>query len=275
MTWAVRRFFHNEGYVEIDTPVRIAQPAMELHIDAEPSGTWYLRTSPELHMKRLLAEGHPNIFQIGPCFRTGEYGERHRPEFTLLEWYRTDTDAMGILDETQRLLHFVAAEIQRRQEDLEPWEILDVAEAFERHAGWNPVEAFDADRFDLDLVDQVEPALSREHPVVLKNYPAELGALARINPDDPRTAERWELYLGGLEIANAYTELTDPVEQRRRFEAWGVERAAMGKAVYGLDEAFLEALTHMPPAGGIALGMDRLAMFFCGSADIGDVMSFS
>ncbi len=274
LTWAVRRFFHLAGYLEIDTPVRVPTPAMELYINAEPSGEGFLRTSPELHMKRLLAAGHEKIFQIGPCFRAGEAGTHHRPEFTLLEWYRTGTDAAGILEETKALLHFVAGELHLREKDLSAWEILEVAEAFEHHAGWNPLRDFDADRFDQDLVDKIEPALSREHPVVLQHYPAERGALARLKPADPRVAERWELYLDGLEIANAYSELTDTDEQRRRFASWGRERALMGKEVYDLDEDFLAALPHMPEAGGIALGMDRLTMFFCDTDDIHDVIAF-
>jgi len=274
LTWTVRRFFHREDYLEIDTPVRVPTPAMEPYIDAEPSGEGFLRTSPELHMKRLLAAGHEKIFQIGPCFRAGEMGTRHRPEFTLLEWYRTGTDAAGMLEETKALLHFVAGELHLREKDLDAWEILEVAEAFERYAGWNPLNNFDADRFDQDLVDKVEPALSREHPVVLQHYPAERGALARLNPADPRVSERWELYLDGLEIANAYSELTDTDEQRRRFVSWGRERALIGKEVYDLDEFFLAALPHMPEAGGIALGMDRLTMFFCDTDDISDVIAF-
>ena len=154
------------------------------------------------------------------------------------------------------------------------WERLTVSEAFQRWAGWDPVTQWDAERFDLDLVDKVEPRLPRECPVVLTDYPAPAAALARRKPSDPRVAERWELYVGGLELANAYSELTDPAEQRARFEACARDRRALGREVYPLDEAFLSALETMPPAGGIALGVDRLAMLFADAATLDGVMAF-
>jgi lysyl-tRNA synthetase class 2 len=264
----LRQFFHSRGFIEVETPVRVPCPALETHIDAEPSGDWFLRTSPELHMKRLLAAGYERIFQIGPCFRRGERGERHHPEFTMLEWYRAGTDYLGILDDTKALL--AAAGLPER-----PWEIIPVSDAFRRWAGWDPAATYDAARFELDLVDKVEPALARDRAVVLIDYPAEAAALSRRKPDAPHLAERWELYLNGIEIANAYSELTDPLEQRRRFEQAARERAALGKPVYAVDEAFLAALeTGMPPCGGIALGIDRLAMVLAGSTSLDAVIPF-
>jgi len=150
-----------------------------------------------------------------------------------------------------------------------------VAEAFKTFAGWNPVEHFDADRFDLDMVNKVEPNLPTACPMVLMDYPAAAAALARRKPEDPRVAERWELYIGGIEIANAFSELTDPVEQRERFEACAAERRALGKPVYPLDEDFLAALeSGLPPASGIALGVDRLVMLLAGAASLDDVLPF-
>lgn len=276
----IRAFFHSEGFVEVDTPVRMQTPCMELHIDAEPSGDRWLRTSPELYHKKLLAQGAEKIFEIGKCFRQGERGDRHHPEYTMLEWYRANTNYMGVLEDTQHLLDSVWGSNGLPTRPWTPWQavaawkILTVAEVFEQYAGWNPVVAFDADRFDLDLIEKIEPALPKDVPVVLKDYPADCCALARLKPDDPRVAERWELYLNGMEIANAYSELTDPVEQRARFEVWGRQRRALGKTVYPLDEEFLRCLETMPPAGGCALGIDRLLMVLAGAKTLDGVLPF-
>jgi len=266
----IRRFFVARDFIEVETPVRLPAPALETHIDAEPSGAWFLRTSPELHMKRLLAAGYERIFQMGPCFRRGEYGERHHPEYTMLEWYRTGTDYLGILDDTRALLVSLDPVF-----DVE-WKRFTVEHAFMQWAGWNPVEAYDADRFDLDLVERVEPALAQfREPVVLTDYPAAAGALARLKPDDSLVAERWELYWKGVELANAYSELTDADEQQRRFALAAREREALGKPVYPLDEQFIEALrAGLPPCGGIALGVDRLVMTLCNATSLSAVLPF-
>ena len=280
---AIRCFFHERDFVEVETPVRLATPALELHIDAEPAGDHWLRTSPELHMKRLLAEGLPRLFQLGPCFRRGERGDRHHPEYTMLEWYRADADYTDILADTKALIAHVAQAVlgrtdfrylRNRIELLPRWERITVADAFQRFAGWDPTAAYDEDRFNEDLVNKVEPRLAKDVPTVLTDYPAEAAALARRKPGNPRVAERWELYIGGLELANAYSELTDPVEQRARFEACAAARRALGKEVYPLDEDFLAALGQLPPCGGIALGVDRLVMLLADAASIEDVLAF-
>jgi lysyl-tRNA synthetase class 2 len=280
---ALRAFFLQRDYLEVETPVRVRRPALEDHIDAEPAGDAYLRTSPELHMKRLLAAGAERLFQVGPCFRRGERGARHRPEYTMLEWYRAGADYRAVLEETRDLLRAVAAAATGSERlpwrggilDLgATWHILTVREAFQRHAGWDPLTAYDADRFDMDLVTRVEPALPLDRPVVLTDYPPEAAALARCRPDTPPVAERWELYAGGLELANAYSELTDAREQRRRFEACARRRRAAGRAAYPLDEDFLSALEHLPPCGGVALGFDRLVMLLTDAATIDAVCPF-
>lgn len=281
---AIRHFFDARDFREMETPVRISAPALELHIDAIPSGNAWLRTSPELHMKRLLAAGCERIYQIGPCFRQGEHGDQHNPEFTMLEWYRANADYRDILMETKALIAAVAkaalghtwVEYRRTHIELMPvWEVLTVAEAFTTFAGWNPIEHFNAERFDLDMVNKVEKNLPTACPVVLMDYPAAAAALARRKPADPRVAERWELYIGGLEIANAFSELTDPAEQRQRFEACAAERRALGKSVYALDEDFLAALeSGLPPAAGIALGVDRLVMLLAGVLSLDEVLPF-
>ena len=280
---AIRRWFTEHDFIEVETPVRLAAPALELHINAEPAGDRFLRTSPELHMKRLMAGGAQRIFQMGPCFRRGERGSRHNPEYTMLEWYRADAGYAEVLLDTKMLLLAVAREVkgttdltyQGRPLALAPfWERLTVSEAFLRWAGWDPAKNYDADRFDFDLVEKVEPHLPREVPVVLTDYPAAAAALSRRKPGNPAVAERWELYLGGLEIANAYSELTDPVEQRARFAECAAERAAAGRPVYPLDEAFLAELGQMPPTGGIALGVDRLVMILADLVTFDDLLPF-
>ena len=277
---ATRAFFVARDYLEVQTPVRVRTPAMEDHIDAEASGDHWLRTSPELHMKRMVCAGYEKIFQIGPCFRQGERGNRHLPEYTMLEWYWTGADRDDLIHETCALLRSVAAIAGGRRfagVDLcgEP-EILKVQEAFLQWAGWDPLADFDADRFDVDLVDKVEPEIAKiTVPVIFKDFPAQRAALARLHPQDPRMAERWEMYLGGVEVANAYTELTDAAEQRRRFEICGQGRKSRGQQCYPLDEAFLSAMQNgMPPCAGIALGMDRLLMRLIGTDQIRDVVAF-
>lgn len=279
----IREFFYERDFLEVETPVRVSAPALELHIDAEPAGNAFLRTSPELHMKRLLAAGQERIFQMGPCFRRGERGDRHHPEYTMLEWYRANADYNDILLDTKALITKVAIDIlggtdlvyRGKEILLSPvWERITVSDAFQRFAGWDPCVKFDADRFDLDLVEKVESQLPKDVPVVLTDYPAAAAALARLKPGSPQMAERWELYVGGLELANAYSELNDPAEQRARFEDCARQRNQLGKGAYPLDEDFLAALVNVPPSGGIALGVDRLMMLLTDSASLDDVLPF-
>jgi len=283
---AVRAFFLDREYIEVETPVRVAAPALEAHIDAEPSGSCFLRTSPELFLKRLVAAGHERVFEMGPCFRRGERGALHRPEYTMLEWYRAGAGYGEALAETLALLRAVArgatggTTVQRGGVAIDlaaAAEVWTVAAAFQTFAGWDPVAAFDAERFDLDLVERVEPALAGgARPVVLTDYPAARAALARLKAGNPRVAERWELYLGGVELANAFGELTDAAEQRARFARCAAERAAAGRAVYPVDEAFLAALdAGLPDCAGVALGIDRLVMLLGGYDTIGEVRAFS
>ena len=281
---SMRRFFDARGFLEVSTPVWLPANAPEDNIDAVPAAGGWLRTSPELAMKRLLAAGLSAIYQAGPCFRAGERGRCHRPEFTLLEWYRSPATSSDILDDAKALLAALALALRGTLDfpwlgaplTLDParWERISVSDAFLRHAGWDPALTFDPDRFDLDLVTLVEPALPHDHPVVLHSYPAPPAALARRLPDDPLRADRWELYLGGVELANAYGELTDPAEQRLRFRASNAARAARGAEEYPLDEAFLADVGRMPPAGGIALGLDRLLMILADAPDLDAVLPF-
>ena len=265
----LRAFFDAHGFVEVETPVRIAAPAPEPHIDcpavlphpaAPRAAVTFLRASPELQMKRILAAGLPRIYQIGPCFREGERGRRHSPEFTMLEWYRAPAGYLDILADMEALMAAVCGAPQTFLR-------MTVREAYLRWAGWDPFAAWDADRFDRDMALSIEPNLPKGF-VVLMDYPAPAASLARLCGDH---AERWELYLDGVELANAFTELGDPEEQRRRFAAARQERRQLGEADYPLDEDFLDALARMPPAGGVALGVDRLVMALAGAPDIATV----
>lgn len=281
---ALRESLWRQGFVEVETPVRVKTPALEEHINALPTGPAYLRTSPELHMKRLVQAGMDRIFQIGPCFREDEHGRLHREEFTMLEWYWAGADYQQLLEQTEEMLHaaVVAAAggpelaYQGREASLEPpWTRLTVDEAFARFAGMEPEQALQEDRFDMALVDLVEPHLGIGKPCFLTDWPAALGSLARARPNAPHLVERWELYIGGVELANAYGELTDAAEQRRRFARAAASRQANGAAAYALDEDFLAALEQgMPPTAGCALGIDRLAMLAAGAEEIAEVIAF-
>lgn len=284
MIRGIRCFFQEEDFLEVETPIRVPAPAPEPHIDAFPAGEWFLHTSPELCMKRLLAAGYPKIFQVCKSFRAGERGARHLPEFTLLEWYRAEADYRVLMEDCERLLLRAAGELglggelvwQGKTIPLRgPWERLTVREAFARYAPLSLDEALQRDRFDEILACEIEPRLGERTPVFLCDYPAALGALARLKPEDPSVAERFELYIGGMELANAFSELTDAAEQRRRFEAAAAERRRSGSAAYPLPETFLAALSGMPAAAGIALGLDRLAMLLTGRSRIDEVVPFT
>jgi lysyl-tRNA synthetase class 2 len=259
-------------------------PAPESHIDAIPSGSWFLHTSPELCMKRMLAAGYEKIFQICRCWRDGERGSQHVPEFTLLEWYRSGIDYLALMEECEALIHALANTsglggriIFRGQEiDLTaPWERITVEEAFERYGRISMAEALERNLFDEIMVEDIEPRLGIEKPTFIYDYPAQRGALARLKREDQTVAERFELYMGGLELANAFSELVDVEEQRKRFNVENMNRRSMGKTVYSVPEKFLAELEDMPLSAGIALGVDRLVMVFCDAETIGDVVAFT
>ena len=276
----IRAFFQEKGYLEVETPFRIPAPAPEAQIDAIPSDGWFLQTSPELCMKRLLAAGYPRIFQICRCWRDGERGSRHLSEFTMLEWYRAQADYRILMDETEELVRAAADTpvITYRGCDIDlslPWERITVGEAFARYAGIGPEEALARGTFDELMVEQIEPRLGQTRPTFIHDYPSSCSALARLKAGDPSVAERFELYIGGLEIANAFSELIDPVEQRARFAAEAAERAAQGKRTYPVPEKFLAALAEMPEAAGIALGLDRLVMVLLDADSIDEVVAFT
>ncbi|GAB4173951.1 MAG: EF-P lysine aminoacylase EpmA [Geothermobacteraceae bacterium] len=276
----IRAFFVDKGFLEVATPHRIPVNAPEAHIDPQASDDWQLHTSPELCMKRLLAAGFERIFQLCPCWRADERGRRHLPEFTLLEWYRLGCDYRSLMidcrDLIQRLVPEGSLSWQGITVDLaSPWEELEVDAAFRRYAGIGVHQALEEDRFEELLVDRVEPHLGIERPTFLYDYPIELGALARRKPGRPDLAERFELYICGMELANGFSELTDPLEQRRRFEADIATRSSLDKSSAGMPEPFLRDLGNIDDAAGIALGVDRLVMLLLDAADIAEVVAFT
>ena len=230
-------------------------------------------------MKRLLAADYGNIFQICRVWRAQERGRKHLPEFSLLEWYRPHTDYRQLMQDCETLIQYLIPKericYQGQEIDLtQPWPRLTVMQAFDRYASCSADEAIKANQFEEILTDEVEPSLGL-NPVFLIEYPAALAALARTKPTDPSVAERCELYIGGMELANGFSELIDPTEQRARFEADEAARRSAGKPPYSMPEKFLEEQKQMPESAGIALGIDRLIMLLTDSNQIDNVVAFT
>lgn len=304
---ALRTFFAERDFVEVETPLLVPSPGLEIHLEAVPAGGGYLITSPEYQMKRLLAAGFERIYQVCKCFRANESGPHHASEFTMVEWYRGFAELDAIIRDTEELVAAVVravsggafARVGGREIDVTPpWPRLTVRDAMRRFAGVEVhgnepaamlvaavraagIEVADDtawdDAFFAAFLARVDPAIAAlEHPVILEDWPAPLAALAKRKPDDPHTALRFEAYVGGLELANAFGELTDHIEQRARFEDDLRIRRERGRAVYPLDEKLLAALGEgLPPSAGIALGFDRLVMLATGSDDIANVLTFT
>ena len=258
---AVRAFFEGRGFSEVVTPVLISAPAPEPHIDCPPCGRGYLRASPELQMKKLLAAGMDKIYQIGPCFRDGELGARHNPEFTMIEWYRLGATYLDIAADAESLLREIMPGSATPSR-------ITVREAYLKWAGWDPWTEWNQGRFDFDMATKIEPNLPKT-PVFLMDYPKEAASLARLRGD---VAERWELYFGGVELANCFTELCDGEEQKKRFLAAKDERRRLGESDYPIDGEFLDLLPLVGSAAGVALGVDRLVALALGETDIHAVM---
>jgi len=308
---AVRAFFKGRRFTEVETPALVPSPGLEPHLDPFEVRTGpgraplYLPTSPEYAMKKLLAAGSGDIFQICKAFRDDPPTEHHWPEFTMLEWYRVGAGYEALMADCEQLLATAAGSAcggpvmawQGGSLDVSPpWERLTVREACRRYAGveltfgetleelrevaagagcgglaeddeWDDV-------FFRIFLRHVEPQIGRGRPTILYEYPAGMAALSRIKPEDPRVCERFELYAGGLELANAFSELTDPTEQRRRLHADNARRRRLGKAELPIDEEFLAALERgLPRCSGCALGLDRLIMLLTDTPDIRGVVA--
>lgn len=307
ITAALRAWFAGRDFVEIEPAALQVSPGNEAHLHAfatelvGPGGerlTRYLHTSPEFAAKKLLAAGEERIVAFARVFRNRERGPLHAPEFTMVEWYRANAPWETAIDDAQALVAEAARAAGattftwrgRSCDPFAPAERLSVADAFARHAGIDLIAALDdrdalagaatargirvadddtwSDIFSRVLVETVEPHLGTDAPVALHSYPVSEAALARPKPSDPRFAERFELYACGVELANGFGELTDAAEQRRRFVSEMEEKMRVYSEAYPIDDDFLAALAVMPPASGVALGLDRLAMLATGAPGI-------
>lgn len=309
---AIRAFFAKRDFLEIDTPALVAAPGMEPYLSpfvtevrdaAGKKYPAYLITSPEYALKKMLVAGYEKIFDLARVFRNDEeFGQTHNPEFVMLEWYRAYASYVEIMNDTEALVQAVAkavcgsTKIRYRGTTIDlsgPWERITVAEAFARYAavdldavhsrqdlfqivrnkGYRPDEKERyEDLFFRIFLNEVEPCLGQRHPTIVLDYPVELAALSKVCERDARYAERFEVYIGGMELANAFTELNDPLEQRARLVAEQSIRRKLKKPVLPIDEDFLAALSAgMPPSGGIALGVDRLIMLLTNTENINDI----
>jgi elongation factor P--(R)-beta-lysine ligase len=294
---AIRGYFEARGVLEVETPILSAAATVDPHIDsfATPAAgtrTLYLHTSPEFAMKRLLAAGSGPIYQIARVFRREEAGRHHNPEFTMLEWYRPGWDHLRLMDEVEALLRTAGVAAAGA------WERLSYRQAFQRHAGLDPFTAgleqlreacsrhmqldgalrAEVERdiyLDLLMSLLVGPRLGLEAPCFLYDFPASQAALARVRPDHPPVAERFELFWQGIELANGFHELTDAVEQRRRFEQDRARRAAQGREAPPYDAHLIAALeAGLPACAGVALGLDRVLMLQLGLPSLADTLAF-
>ena len=279
----MRDFFDQHDFLEVETPVRIAGPAPEEYIDCIAATGKFLRPSPELEMKVLLANGYEKIYQFGPCFRADEQGWKHREEFTMLEYYIAGGNYVELRDFTTRLITGSLKKLLNSSTlvfhgetiDLDAEaEVITVAEAFERYTSMDMFEADRSDMFDELMVTAIEPNLGKGRLTYLTDYPASRASLAQLSASDNKVAERWELYIAGVELANAYGELTNGAEQLARFEASREFRRKRGAAEYGEPAAFNDVLKRnaLPVCTGSALGFDRLAMIALDAESINEVL---
>ncbi|MGH1455319.1 MAG: EF-P lysine aminoacylase EpmA [Alphaproteobacteria bacterium] len=308
---ALRTYFDDRDFIEVDTPALQICPVMDAHIHAfetvykpmDKSGdkVLYLQTSPEFDMKKLLSAGMERIYQVAHVYRNGESTSRHSPEFMLLEWYRTGVDYEVLMDDCEELLRSVSSSVsakvfQYKDKVCDPFaesQKISVVEAFEKYADIDlscvlsdrdgfadearekGIRVCDSDAWDdifhAVMAEKIEPFLGIGTPSILYDYPISMAALSRKKKSDPRFAERFELYVCGVELANAFSELTDADEQRTRYHEEMLTKKKLYGEVYPADEEFFSALEYMPESAGIALGVDRLVMLVCGVDTIDQV----
>jgi len=299
-----RQYFADAGVLEVETPLLSNAAVTDPHVDCLPAGNQqFLRPSPEYALKRLLCEGSGDIYEIGKVFRQGEHSRRHNPEFTMVEWYRLGFDLQAMITDTIAFIKRLAADARHPVGAVKQ---LTYAELFAEFAGVDslsaPTEnlksyaigtlgdqlsidlpaALGSDRqawLDLIMSHVIEPALQRNNPetlIAVTHYPAEQALLAKLSEKNPETAERFEIYYRGNELANGFYELQDPIEQRQRFMKDRVKRKAVGQPVPDIDEAFLTALTRgLPECSGVAVGLDRLMMSCEGYSRIDQTLALS
>jgi len=307
----IREYFWSQGFAEVNTPAAVACADQEPHLSPIPvtfhdergaGSQFFLQTSPEYAMKKLLAAGYEEIFQICPCWRDyEESGHTHNTEFTMIEWYRSPGGYKEIMDDIEKLFKFIGEKLSKKVAEYNgkkvdifgQWERASVKELWQKYVGANLDEYLDAEKmgnlakdlgYTVDASDdfndlfykiflnKIEAHLGMERPTIVYDYPVQMAALARPCPTDPRYAERFEVYIGGLELANAFGELTDSEAQAARFTAEAQERARLGKNAIPIDKELVNALKSIPTAAGIALGVDRMVMLFTGAKNINEAM---
>lgn len=313
----IRSFFRKRNVTEVETPILQLSPGMELHLKAfstlwenlnsKKKKDFYLHSSPEFAMKRLLSMGSGDIFQLARCFRNEACSPTHHPEFSLLEWYRVNMDYRELMEEVVDFVRACAVRASRKHflwegiesDPFQDWEKISVVEAFKKYAeldllsslgdGLNPSAVLLAkqaekiaircseedsweDIFFRIFLNRIEKKLGHPSPTILYHYPASMAALSRVEEEDTRFSRRFEVYVSGLELANAFEELQDPEEQRDRFLKTIKEKEELYGFSYPMDESFLASLKRLPPSSGIALGFDRLMMLLTGSKSIEEVL---
>lgn len=318
---AIRLFFKMDGFLEIDSPLMVKSPGMEPYLEVfettlidsdHKKKRAFLLTSPEYALKKLLVAGIPKLFSICKSFRNGEgLSPKHNPEFTIMEWYRTNADYTDIMQDCENLFVSLAKVMNSRLLDQEiplvtyqgqtydlttPWERISVVEAFQRYCGVDTLTLLDEPAliakgkergfwvdnhttweqiYNQFFLNDIEPHLGVVKPTIIYDFPASQASLSKKKESDPRFAERFEFYVAGIEMGNAFSELTDAEEQLKRFEIEKAERLVLGKTMYDIDQDYIEAIrARLPPTGGIAVGIDRIAMFFADAPSIEDVLVF-
>lgn len=300
----LREFFWSQGFTEVDTPNIVKLPGqepylspMKINIRNETGKEFagYLHTSPEYTMKKMLATGWDKIFSICKCYRDYEsFGGTHEPEFLMVEWYRANVDFLSLMDDVQNMILFIGDRLRTYDIGHMTFERIHMRELWEKFVGVNLDEYLTSeamlrlcrdkgynvkedesyeDLFYRIFLNEIEPKLADMGGVIVHHYPAQMAALSRLSPTDQRYAERFEVYINGLELANAFSELTDAEAQLKRLKEEQTLRKKLGKDVYDIDMEFIEALKIMPPSAGIALGVDRLVMAFGGCKKMEDVVT--
>lgn len=302
----IREWFWAQNFVEVESPLIVKLPGQEpnlspmrvnVHNERQEEFVGYLHTSPEYTMKKMLSAGFENIFYLGKCFRDKEsFGGTHSLEFTMLEFYRVDSDMFDLMRDVESLYNFVSERLKiedlRSEEQKIKFKRISMKDLWEEYVGVNLDEYLETNKM-LELCKQFGYNVSDDEtyeelfyriflnkieanltePTIVYNYPAQMAALSKVSEDNPGYAERFEIYINGIELANAFSELTDPQEQLRRLKEEQMERGKLGLDVYDIDMEFIEALKNMPKSAGIALGVDRLVMVMGGCQEINNVIT--